>query len=171
MEKLIRFFDIGPETMRDANLVWPLVEGDVIGDSRISAHEANAGISLSDQTTEHFKVAHIKYWSELFIARFNQRYFNEASLAGIRHREMGLDVQWYVARCTKIKMDFLRLILGARLPLSLKAKLAPALEKYVALNMAIAVSSCASWLIDDLSATCGVESCRGCPCPDCERRS
>lgn len=96
--------------------------------SDVGAHEANAGISLSEQTIEHSKVAHIKYRSEPFIARFSERYFNEASLAGAGRRETGLDVRRRIAGCAKIKMNSLRLIPGARLPLSLKAKLAPALE-------------------------------------------
>lgn len=174
MEKLIRFFDIGPETTRNANLIWPLVEArasDIIGDFYTGARKANVDISLSDQAIENFKVVQTRHWRRRFIARFDEKYYNEASLVGIAHREVGLDVRWYIAGCTKIKMGFVQLILGANLPLAMKANLTSALEKYVALNMAIAVSSYTSWLIDDRVEECGVDSRRGCDCPSCKRSS
>lgn len=151
MEKLITILDIDPEAMRNAEAIWSLVEHravDVIGDFYASVRKSDVDLVLSDQTIECLTIEQRMHWNSLFKSRFDQKYFNSASLIGIKHREIGLDAKWYIAGYTKIKIDFSQVVLNAPLSLPVKAGFVSTLDKYVALDMALAVSSYTSWLVD-----------------------
>lgn len=151
MEKLISFLDTDPKARRNAEAIWSLVEhraGDIIEDFYASMRKSDVDLTLNDQMIERLKIEQRKHWSSLFGSQFDQQYFNRASLIGIKHREMGLDAKWYIAGYTKIKFDFSQAVLNAPLPLPVKAGFVSTLDKYIALDMALAVSSYASWLID-----------------------
>jgi hypothetical protein len=151
METLIRFLAIDSRYRGDAAEIWPLIEhhaGEIIEGFYADARRAHVDLPLRDSALDSLKAAQEEHWKSLFESRFDQSYFNAASLFGIRHFEIGLDAKWFIAGYLKIKSDFSREILGAPLPLPRKAQLLQTLDKYVALDMALAVSSYASLLVD-----------------------
>ena len=67
-------------------------------------------------------------------------------MIGIKHHEIGLDSKWYIAGYAIIKAAFAEKIMEAPLPMRAKSALIVTLEKYVAIDMALALSAYSSWL-------------------------
>lgn len=151
MDRLIRFLDIDPTARLHAAAIWLLIEHRV--DHIIEAfysdvRQSDTALTLSDQTIQHLKVKQKDHWRTLFESRLDLQYFNNASLIGIKHSQIGLDPKWYIAGYARIKSDFSRAIFNSSLPLTTKASLVVTLDKYVALDMALAISSYTSLLVD-----------------------
>ena len=151
MEELIRFLAIDAKARRDAEEIWPLIEHrapEIIERFYADVRRSNIDLPLTSQMIDHLKTKQKEHWKHLFESRFDQRYFNHASLIGIKHFEIGLGARWYIAGYMKIKSDFSREILGAPLSSPSKTQLIVTLDKYVALDMALAISSYTSLLVD-----------------------
>lgn len=151
MDKLIRFLDIDPAARRHAAAIWSLIEhriDHIIETFYADVRHSDTALALSDQTIQRLRVKQKDHWHALFESRLDLQYFNSASLIGIKHSEIGLDPKWYIAGYARIKSDFSRTILSSPLPLSAKADLVVTLDKYVALDMALAISSYTSLLVD-----------------------
>ncbi len=151
MEGLLRFLAIDANSRRDAEDIWALIEHrapEIIERFYVDVRRSNADLPLTDQMIDHLKIRQKEHWKYLFESRFDQRYFSNASLVGIKHFEIGLDARWYIAGYMKMKSEFLLEIFGASLPPRSKTQLIMTLEKYVALDMALAISSYTSLLVD-----------------------
>ena len=151
MDKLIRFLDIDPTAQLHAAAIWLLIEHQLdhtIETFYADMRQSDAALALSERTVQRLKITQREHWRALFESRLDLQYFNSASLVGIRHSQIGLDPKWYIAGYARIKSDFARVILNAELPLATKASFLATLDKYVALDMALAVSSYTSLLLD-----------------------
>ena len=151
MEDLIRFLAIDMMDRRNAEHFWPLVEcplGSIIDNFYADIRRSSISFLLSDQRIDQLKATQKEHWKSLFGGRFDQQYFNSASLVGIKHYELGLDPKWYIAGYAKIKSDITAIILESPLPPPAKFEFVKTLDKYVALDMAIAISSYTSLLVD-----------------------
>ena len=151
MQKLIRFLAIDVKSRHDAGEIWPLIEHcapDIIESFYADVRRSNVDLPLTSQIIENLKTKQKEHWKCLFESRFDQKYFNNASLIGIKHFEIGLDAKLYIAGYMKIKSGFSREILCSALSLPSKTRLIVTLDKYVALDMALAISSYTSLLID-----------------------
>ena len=151
MEELIRFLAIDLKDRRNAEDFWPLIEyplGSILGNFYADIQRSSIDFVLSDQTIDHLKIKQKEHWRSLFASRFDQQYFNSASLVGIKHYELGLNPQWYIAGYAKIKSDITQIILQSPLSPPTKFEFVKTLDKYVALDMAIAISSYTSLLVD-----------------------
>ncbi len=151
MEAMLRFLAIDLDSHRHAAQIWSLIEhpaAGIIENFYADVLHSNLDLRLTGRTIDHLKVKQKQHWKKLFESRFDQEYFNNASFIGIKHFEIGLDAKWYVAGYMKIKKDFSTEIFGAPLSLSSKAQLIATLDKYVALDMAMAISSYTSLLVD-----------------------
>ena len=123
METLIRFLAIDFKSRRDAEEIWPLIEHrapDIIESFYADVRRSNVDLPLTNQMIDYLKTKQKEHWKYLFERRFDQRYFNNASLIGIKHFEIGLDAKWYIAGYMKIKSGFSLEILSA--PLSSPSK-------------------------------------------------
>lgn len=151
MEKLISFLEIDPVAQLHAAAIWLLIEhrvDHIIEIFYADVRRSDTALALSDQTIQRLKVTQREHWRALFESRLDLQYFNRASLIGIRHAQIGLDSKWYIAGYARIKSDFARTILSTELPLTTKTAFVVTLDKYVALDMALAVSSYTSLLLD-----------------------
>lgn len=151
MDGLIRFLDIDPTARLHAATIWSLIEhriDHIIETFYSDVQQSDMALALSEQTIRHLRVKQKDHWRSLFESRLDLQYFNSASLIGIKHSEIGLDPKWYIAGYARIKSDFSRTILNSSLPLTTKAALVVTLNKYVALDMALAISSYTSLLVD-----------------------
>jgi len=151
MEELIRFVGIDFEVRRSMREAWPLIEDrieSIIGNFYDDVGRSGIEIALSEETIGHLKVKHREHWRSLFTGAFDQQYLDRASLVGIKHYQIGLDPRWYVAGHARIKGDMVAVILDSHLPAATKSKLVQALDKYAALDMALAISSYTALLVD-----------------------
>jgi hypothetical protein len=90
-----------------------------------------------------------EHWRSLFSSGFDESYQRRASMIGIRHHDVGLDPKWYIAGYALMKARFIeRLLLQTTVPLPLRSAMIVTLEKYVAVDMALALSSYSSWLVE-----------------------
>ena len=151
METLIAVLDIDSRSRRIARLMSPLVErraADLVeafyaGAGGFAAEPLRAGHAI-----DHLKLSQRAHWKSLFESRFDEDYFRSASLLGIRHCEMGFDSKWHVVGYAKMKGRLADEILRSPLPLPSKTQLLGILDKYLALDMAISLSSYSSVLLD-----------------------
>lgn len=151
MEELLRFLAIDANSRRDAEDIWQLIEHrapEIIERFYADVRQSNINLPLTNRMIDHLKIKQKEHWKHLFESRFDQNYFSNASLIGIKHFEIGLDARWYIAGYAKIKSDFSREILGAPLSSPSKTQLIVTLDKYVALDMALAISSYTALLVD-----------------------
>lgn len=151
MERLIRFLNIDVEAKRDAAAIWPLIAhrvDPVIETFYAEVRRSDTALPLSRPFVQRLKAKQKDNWQALFEGRLDQQYFNSASLIGINHCEIGLDPKWYIAGYMRIKRDFSHTILDSSLPPATSAGLITTLDKYVALDMALTISSYTSLLVD-----------------------
>jgi methyl-accepting chemotaxis protein len=88
------------------------------------------------------------HWMHLFVTNFSTQYAQSVRQIGIRHRDIQLNPIWFVAGYTKIKMEILQLIVASGYSPDRKGALILALEKYVAIDMGLALSAYDSVLVD-----------------------
>ena len=151
MEELIRFLGIDREARRGMEQVWSLIEGSletIIGNFYVELRKSGFDMALSDQTIDRLKTRQKEHWRSLFASRFDQQYFNSASLIGIKHYQIGLDPKWYIAGYAKIKTDIALIILESPLPAAAKLRFVKTLDNYVALDTALAISAYTALLVD-----------------------
>jgi Protoglobin len=151
MDELIRYLGIDTRTELLAERLWYLLEGsveEIIAAFYNNTSYSTAGIMLDQATIERLKVRQKQHWESLFSSAFDEKYVRSVSTIGIKHHEIGLDSKWYIAGYAIIKAAFAEKIMEAPLPVRAKSALIVTLEKYVAIDMALALSAYSSWLID-----------------------
>jgi protoglobin len=149
MQELIRYLGINTRTevLAERLLLEDSADG-IIAGFYSSTRQSSAGLMLDELTIERLKVRQKQHWQSLFSSAFDEQYVRSVSMIGIRHHEIGLDSKWYIAGYAIIKAAFAEKIMEAPLPLKAKTALIVTLEKYVAVDMALALSAYSSWLID-----------------------
>jgi len=147
MEALIEVLEIDVRSRRIARLIWPMVEGRAT--EIVEAFYAGARHSAIElPVIERLKACQHQHLKGLFEGRFDEPYLRSASLLGIAHCEMGLDCKWHVIGYARMKGELTKGILGSQLSSPSKAKLLAILDKYLALDMAISLSSYACILLE-----------------------
>ena len=151
MQELIRYIGIDTRTEILAERLWYLLEGfvdEIVAHFYSSTRQSSAGLMLDYPTIERLKVRQKQHWQSLFSSAFDEHYVRSVSMIGIKHYEIGLDAKWYIAGYAIIKAAFAEKIMEAPLPLKAKTALIVTLEKYVAIDMALALSAYSTWLVD-----------------------
>jgi hypothetical protein len=88
------------------------------------------------------------HWMRLFVTNFSGQYAQSVRQVGIRHRDIELSPMWFIAGYTKLKLELLQIIVSSKLSPERKGALILALEKYVAVDMGLALSVYDSVVID-----------------------
>jgi hypothetical protein len=151
MQELIRYLGIDTRTELLAERLWHVLEQSadgIIATFYNSTRQSSAGLMLDEATIERLKIRQKQHWQSLFSSAFDEQYVRSVSMIGIKHHEIGLDSKWYIAGYAIIKAAFAEKIMEAPLPLKAKTALIVTLEKYVAIDMALALSVYSSWLVD-----------------------
>jgi len=151
MNRLIDFLDITDDSRRDAAAIWPLIEhrvGNFTEQFYKLVQLADSDFAFSDAVTARLMQSQQRHWRTLFESRFDERYCNSASLIGISHRELGIDPKWLIAGYARMKNESMGAIFDAPMPLAAKTARVATLNKYVALDMSLALSSYTALLVD-----------------------
>ena len=151
MQELIRYLAIDTRSELLAERLWYLLEGSadtIIADFYNRTRQSSAGIMLDELTIERLRARQKQHWHSLFSSGFDEQYARSVSMIGLKHHEIGLDSKWYIAGYATIKAAFAEKIMEAPLPLKAKTALIITLEKYVAIDMALALSAYSAWLVD-----------------------
>ena len=151
MQELLRYLGIDARDRLLARRLWNYIDEpstEIIASFYRNTRQSAVGVMLDAAAIERLKVKQKEHWRALFISDFDERYQRSVTMIGIKHHEIGLDPKWYIAGYAIIKNAFAERILDAPLPPRLKSALILTLEKYVAVDMALALSTYSSWLID-----------------------
>lgn len=142
----------------------------------IDADERAAGVALSDLLTPHFerviddfytavqkfdinphvtaatvpilKIKQKQHWMALFHSRFDDAFFASVTRIGVRHRDIGLNPMWYVAGYSRLKLAFTEIIVRSDFHVARKGHMLKTLEKFIAVDMALAVSAYDAVIVD-----------------------
>ena len=151
VEQLLQFLDIDSNTQKLGHDLWdvlaPHMEPVLDGFYR---RVQRAGIEprLSDATVARLKKMQKAHWGSLLGAQFDQSYIERVGRIGIRHRDAGLDLGWYVAAYLALKAEFRNVIVQSTRPTATKGLLIKTLDQYVAFDMALAVSTYSAAIVD-----------------------
>ncbi len=151
MQKLIWFLGIDETIRRHAAAVWPVVESiseRLLNEFYSDVSQCEAVAALEPEIVERLKKNQLKHWKALLTSDFSEDYFKRASLIGIMHREVDLDPKWFIAGYFRLTQEIVRSVLALPLPLDERYEMMHAFSKCIALDMALAVSSYSSWLVD-----------------------
>ncbi|MDA9410503.1 protoglobin domain-containing protein [Bradyrhizobium sp. CCBAU 45384] len=152
MTQIIRYLGIDTRTQLLAERLWGLLDESsdlVIADFYRRTRRSHVGFLLDERSIKRLMVKQKEHWHSLFNSGFDQAYLRGATKVGIMHRELGLDPRWYVAGYALMKSRFTeQLLFDASIPPPLKVALVVTLEKYVAVDMALTLSSYSDWLVD-----------------------
>lgn len=152
MEEIVRYLGIDTRTQLLAERVWQLLEepsGEIVDSFYRNTRRSAVGATLDEPTIERLKTKQIEHWRSLFNSGFDAAYRRRVNLVGSQHYEIGLDPKWHIAAYALMKAGFAeQLLLHTAVSLTLKSALIVTLEKYMALDMALALSSYSSWIVD-----------------------
>lgn len=151
MKELLVYLGIDTRAQLLAERLWHFLDEpstEIIASFYSDTRQSAAGLLLDEPTIARLQSKQKEHWRALFNSGFDETYQRSVTMIGIKHREIGLDPKWYIAGYALIKARFAEKILEAPVPQRMKSALIITLEKYVAVDMALALSTYSAWLID-----------------------
>lgn len=152
IETLLRFLEFDDDTRQLGKALWEILAprtDDVLDTFYRRVQHAGLEPRLSDASVARLKIKQRAHWQGLFLADFDGDYIASVRRIGLRHREVGLDLAAYVAAYMALKIEFTDIVVARpELPVLAKGRLIKTLYKYVALDMALALSTYEVTLID-----------------------
>jgi len=151
IEQLKQFLDIDDDVQKLGRDLWDVLEPsiDMVLDTFYDKmRTAGMGPHLSDAAVARLKAKQRDHWESLFRSRFDEHYTTGARRVGIRHRDVNLDIPSYVAGYAALKIEFVNIIVQANLPVLTKGLLIKTLDKYVAFDMAQALTIYEAAIVD-----------------------
>jgi methyl-accepting chemotaxis protein len=151
VRQLFEFLNVDAETEASAHALSKLLVPHV---DEVIEHFYNEMVRL--QINPHVTARSIpvlkrkqkQHWTALFNSKFDEDYFGSIRQIGVRHRDIELSTMWYVAGYAKLKMAFIEVIIRSDLPVASKGQLIKTLDKYIAIDMALALSTYDAVILD-----------------------
>lgn len=144
LRKFLDFLEITEADKQQARVLWNILDpqiGEIIERFYLKIHGTEVGFHVSYDLVERLKIKQRRHWTKLFTSQFDEEYICSVQRVGIKHRDIKLGSAWYVAGYMAIKMDFILAVLKSEVPMAEKGRLLRVVEKYVALDMTIALSA------------------------------
>lgn len=151
IEKLFEFLDIDSETRASAKILSELLAprvDDVIEEFYNTVQRLHVSPHVTAQVIPRLKRKQTQHWVALFQSQFDEDYFASIRQIGVRHRDIDLSPMWYVAGYARLKLAFIEVILRSNLPVATKGQLVKTLDKYIAIDMALALSTYDAVILD-----------------------
>ena len=151
IEQLLKFLDIDDDTKRLGQKLWQVLAPSVdtvLDRFYQKVHLARIEPQLSEATVVRLKAKQKAHWASLFHSEFDEQYMSGVHRIGIKHRDVDLKLTSYVAAYMVLKIEFANVIVRSDLSVLTKGLLIKALDKYVALDMALALSTFDAAILD-----------------------
>lgn len=148
---LMRFLAIDEDCRKCAHRIWEIVDpklDEVIDVFYAAIRSSNVGSLVSDEILDRLRGKQREHWARLFTSNFDVIYANNVRRVGIQHRDIGLDAKWFIAAYVVLKTELTNLLVQSDLHASEKGRLIRTLDKYVALDMGLAVSTYLAAVVD-----------------------
>jgi Protoglobin len=143
-QRLLDFLEIDGDTQARAKRLGRFLEPhlDSIIESfyaKVMAAHISSHVNLA--TVENLKASQKRHWRALFETTFNEDYIDSVRRVSAKHRDIDLDPMWYIAGYAMLKIEFTTVIVKAGLPIAEKGHLIKTLDKYVAIDMGLSLST------------------------------
>lgn len=151
LAKPLTFLGIGAAEKALARLLWQLIEphaDDIIDSFYARVADAQITAHVTSRAVGRLKVRQKEHWAALFGSEFNDTYANSVRRIGIRHRDIALDPLWHVAGYMMMKIEMVKVVVAAPLTPHEKGHLIKTLDKYVAIDMGLALSTYNASIVD-----------------------
>lgn len=144
LKRYLRFLDISDADAPHARALWRILEphiAEIVERFYARIRQTEVGFHVSTEMVERLQVRQKEHWAKLFASEFDESYAASVQRVGIRHRDIKLSAAWYVAGYMSLKMEIVQLVLRAEIGMAEKGRVLRVAEKYVALDMSIALSA------------------------------
>jgi len=151
VEQLRDFIEIDDTSKQYARVLLALFTAhadDIVGEFYRKIQRSAIGSYVSDDAIDRLKPKQKAHWETLFNSDFNRDYVQSVRRIGIRHRDIALSPTWYVAGYAKLKIELMKRIAALDAPSDKNNCLMMTLEQYVAIDMALALASYDSVILD-----------------------
>ena len=149
--QLLDFIGITEETKRQGPEIWELLEpraDELLTAFYVKVQAFHVNSHVTDIVIPPLIAKQKRHWAALFGSRFDDNYANSVRRLGIRHREIDLALMWYVLGYEALKIAFTEAIIDSSLPPIKKGRLVKTLGKYIAFDVALALSPYEAELLD-----------------------
>ncbi|MFA6267053.1 MAG: protoglobin domain-containing protein [Pseudolabrys sp.] len=149
--QLLSFIEITEETERQGPDIWRLLEpraDAILAAFYTKVQGFHVNHKVTDATIAPLIAKQKLHWAALFGSRFDEDYANSVRRIGIRHREINLELTWYVLGYEALKIAFTEAIIDSALPPIQKGRLVKTLGKYIAFDVALALSTYEAAVLD-----------------------
>lgn len=151
IDRLLQFLEIDAETRASAfalsELLAPHFDA-IIEDFYITVQQFDVNPHVTGRIVPTLKQKQKQHWLALFHSRFDDEFLTSISRIGVRHRDIDLNPMWYVAGYMRLKLSFIEVIIRSDLHPATKGQMLKTLDKYIAIDMAMALSAYNAVILD-----------------------
>lgn len=151
IDRLLRFLEVDGATKASgvtlSKLLAPQLDG-IIERFYSRVHEFDLNPHVNERSIAALRIKQKQHWIDLFNSQFDENYLRNTRRIAVRHRDVELDPMWYVAGYMRLKLAFIEVILKSRLPVESKGRMIKTLDKYIAIDMALALGTYDTVVLD-----------------------
>ncbi len=151
INKLLNFLEVDAATRRSgkilSDLLAPQLDG-IIDHFYVRVQEFDINSNVTNRAIGSLKISQKQHWIELFNSQFDESYLRKVRRIAVRHRDVDVDPMWYIAGYSRLKLAFIEVIIRSKLPVEVKGQLVKTLDKYIAIDMALALGTYDTVVLD-----------------------
>ncbi|AXK83085.1 hypothetical protein DW352_22735 [Pseudolabrys taiwanensis] len=151
VQKLLDFLQIDSEDRASALMLSELLKphfDQAIEEFYATVQDFQINPFVTARTIPVLKERQKQHWLSLLHSRFDADFFASVGRIGVRHRDIQLNPMWYVAGYTRLKLAFIEIIIKSDLHVVTKGQLVKTLDKYIAIDMSLALSAYDAVILD-----------------------
>jgi hypothetical protein len=151
VDRLLRFLEVDDATKASgvtlSKLLAPQLDG-IIERFYSRVQEFDLNPHVNERSIAALRIKQKQHWIDLFNSQFDENYLLNTRRIAVRHRDAELNPMWYVAGYMRLKLAFIEVILKSRLPVESKGRMIKTLDKYIAIDMALALGTYGPVVLD-----------------------
>lgn len=147
----LAFLGLDQNVARDAQAVWTLIAphlSSVLDAFSARLREYGGSALAPAGFLEALKRKQAEHLRLLFSALFDLDYANSARRIGIRHREIGIDPQWFISSYMALKIQFADVVASSSADIGEIRRLIGTLDKLIAIDMGLVMSAYSASVLD-----------------------
>lgn len=103
---------------------------------------------VNERSIASLRIKQKQHWIDLFNSLFDENYLRNTRRIAVRHRDVELNPMWYIAGYMRLKLASIEVILKLRLPVESNGRMIKTLNKYIAIDMALALGTYDTVVLD-----------------------
>jgi hypothetical protein len=151
IDRLLRFLEVDDATKASgatlSNLLAPQLDG-IIERFYARVQEFDLNPYVTERSVASLKIKQKQHWIDLFNSQFDENHLRNTRRIAVRHRDVALNPMWYIAGYMRLKLAFIEVILKSRAPVESKGQMIKTLDKYIAIDMALALGTYDTVVLD-----------------------